>query len=78
MITNKDIEKMSTSERLKAIEMIWETISTPSDSVHSPAWHKEILKSREDKVSSGNATFLNMDEVRERLKKKSDEKSHHS
>ena len=69
---------MSVPDRLKAIEMIWESISTSSEYVQSPAWHKKILKSREDKVSSGNAIFLNMDEVRDRLKKKSDEKSHHS
>lgn len=77
MITKKDIEKMSVSDRLEAIEKIWESISS-SEHIESPAWHRKILNSREDKVTSGKANFLDMDEVRERLEKKSDESSHHS
>jgi len=72
MITKKEINKMSVPDRLKAIEMIWESISTSSKYVQSPAWHQEILKTREDKVKSGNATFSTIDEVRERLKRKAD------
>ena len=78
MIKEEDIKSMSVSERLKAIELIWESLSTSPEYIQSPDWHHEILRSREEKVSSGNATFLNMDEVRQRLKKKSDEKSHPS
>ena len=77
MISKEDIEKMSVSDRLETIEKIWESISV-SGYVQSPDWHKRILKSREDKVASGNANFLDLNEVRERLKRKSDEKSRHS
>lgn len=77
MLTKEDIEKMSVSDRLKTIEKIWETI-TRSGNVPSPVWHQNILKSREHKVTSGNANYLDMDELRERLKRKSDEKNHHS
>lgn len=77
MITKEDIEKMSVSDRLKTIERIWETI-TSSGNVPSPEWHQNILTSREQKVTSGNAVFLDMAELRERLNSKSDEKNHHT
>jgi putative addiction module component (TIGR02574 family) len=77
MISKEDIEKMSVSDRLETIEKIWESISV-SGYVQSPDWHQTILKSREDKVTSGNANFLDIDEVKERLKRKSDENSRHS
>ena len=76
MITKTDIEKMSVSDRLEAIEKIWESIS--SEYIKSPDWHRKILDSREEKVSSGKAKFLEMDEVKERLQRKADENSHHS
>lgn len=65
---------MSVSDRLEAIEMIWESISSSED-VQSPEWHRKILKSREDKVATGRAKFLKLSEVKERLQRKSDEKS---
>ena len=77
MISKEDIKKMSVSDRLETIEMIWKSISS-SKNIQSPAWHHRILKSREDKVASGNANFLDVDEVRERLQRKSDENSHNS
>ncbi|MFO7847844.1 MAG: addiction module protein [Balneolaceae bacterium] len=77
MISKEDIKKMSVSDRLETIEMIWESISS-SESIQSPTWHQRILKSREDKVTSGNTHFLDLGEVRERLIGKSDENSHYS
>lgn len=77
MISKEDIKKMSVSDRLETIEMIWESISS-SESIQSPAWHQRVLKSREDKVTSGNTHFLDLAEVRERLIRKSDENSHYS
>ena len=77
MITKKDIEKMSVSDRLETIEKIWESIAS-SENIESPDWHRKILNSREKKVSSGKTNFLELDEVRERLQRKSNESSHHS
>lgn len=34
---------MSFRERLEAIELLWESIITEPDTVHSPDWHNEIF-----------------------------------
>lgn len=43
MIKEKDIEKMSVPERLKAIEFLWESISEKTEEIESPKWHGDIL-----------------------------------
>ena len=78
MIDQKDIEKMSVPERLKAIELLWESITERSEYIESPDWHGEILKKRRDVVESGKAKYLSISQVRERLKNKSDEESHNT
>lgn len=78
MIDQKDIEKMSVPERLKAIELLWESITERSEYIESPDWHGEILKKRRDVVESGKAKYLSISQVRERLKNKSDEENHNT
>lgn len=69
---------MSVPERLKAIELLWESISERSEYIESPDWHAEILKKRRDVVESGKAKYLSISQVRERLKNKPDEESHNT
>lgn len=78
MIKQKEIEKMSISERLKVIELLWESVSDKSEYIESPEWHGEVLKNRKDVVESGNAKYLSVPQVRERLKSKADEESNNS
>ena len=59
---------MSVPERLKAMELLWESISEESESIESPEWHGEILNKRRDVVESGKAKYLSISQVRERLK----------
>ncbi|MGB8352471.1 MAG: addiction module protein [Chthoniobacteraceae bacterium] len=68
MSTPAEIARMTPIERLKTMELIWESLVKDVGSVDSPAWHGEILKGRLDKVRSGEAKFLDLDEVRRRLK----------
>ena len=68
MSTPAEIARMTPIERLKTMELIWESLVKDAGSVVSPAWHGEILKGRLDKVRSGEAKFLDLDEVRRRIK----------
>jgi hypothetical protein len=69
MIDKSDIEKMSLSERLEAMELLWDSISDNPENISSPAWHGEVLKKRETKVESGEAEYLTLPELKNRLKK---------
>ncbi len=68
---------MSIPERLKAIELIWESSSEKPEEIKSPKWHGDILEERQKKANSGESKYLTVSEVRERLQKKADEKSNY-
>jgi len=67
MIATVDIERMSITERLQSIEMLWNSLSRNDSSVESPAWHSKVLYSRRSIIAEEKATFLTLDELRNRL-----------
>ena len=58
---------MSLAQRLEAMELLWSSISRAPDEVPSPAWHEEIVRSRLAKIERGQAEFLTISELKERL-----------
>ena len=62
-----EIERMTTSERLQAMERLWDALCHDPTEPDSPAWHQEELDRRRTKVESGNAEFLSIEEAKKRL-----------
>jgi hypothetical protein len=69
MIQPAEIEKMSLDERLQTMELLWAALARTPDAVPSPDWHREILATRMAKVERGEAEFLTVPELKERLQK---------
>lgn len=67
MIEAAEISKLSKSERLRVMDIIWESLANESEEPESPEWHGEVVAERMKKVESGEAKFLSLDEVRNRL-----------
>ena len=67
MIATLDIERMSITERLQSIELLWNSLTRDDSSVESPAWHRKVLDSRRSIIAEEKATFLTLNELRERL-----------
>ncbi len=63
------LETMTTSEKLSAIEQLWDDLSRHAENVPSPAWHGDVLEVREASVQEGTAGFSDLAEVKERLRK---------
>ena len=42
-----EIEKMSTIERLQAMEKLWDPLCNEEE-IESPEWHKDILQEKEN------------------------------
>lgn len=60
-----DIKKMTTKERLEAMELLWDSLR--EESVESPTWHKSVLDERRTLIESGNAEFLTFSELKKEL-----------
>ena len=39
------------------------------DDTPSPEWHRDVLAQREAEIESGEATFLTLDQLKERLRR---------
>jgi len=64
-----EIKKMSTIERLQAMEAIWETLLYDEAEIDSPEWHRGILEERRKKIDNGEGTFFSVDELKKRHRK---------
>jgi putative addiction module component (TIGR02574 family) len=69
MIQAAEIDRMSVEERLQAMELLWASLARAPETLPSPGWHGEVLAARLAKVERGEAEFLTMDQLKERLHK---------
>lgn len=67
MLAESDIKTMSSAERLHAMEILWRSFSTASDSIQSPDWHGDVLSERLAKVEDGRGVFMTVQELKTRL-----------
>jgi hypothetical protein len=67
MLAESQIQSMSTTERLQAMELLWSSFSTSEDKLPSPDWHGEVLSERLAKVEAGEGKFLTIPELKARL-----------
>ena len=63
-MTTTEIKKMSTIERLRAMEELWDGLCHEEQEIKSPAWHGKILEERKKKIESGEAEFISIDELK--------------
>lgn len=68
MPTTLPIENMSTTEKLRALEEIWDDLLKDPSSIPAPGWHEEVLAEREEALRRGNAAFEDWGTIRKRLR----------
>jgi hypothetical protein len=70
------LDRVTTAEKLSAMEALWENLTRNADAYESPAWHGawhgDVLRAREQGVAEGKDTYMDWDtakkELRDRLK----------
>ena len=60
-----EIKKMSTIERLQAMEKLWDSLCN-EDEIESPEWHKDILQERKKKIEKGEAEYISLEDLKGR------------
>lgn len=63
------VQDMSVSEKLDAMEKLWESLRSVPDALSSPDWHQAVLEDRDRRLRDGDATVSSLEEVRQRLEK---------
>ncbi len=67
MLAMEQISRMSSSERVEAMELLWESFSKEGIDYPSPDWHGKVLAERYEMIESGKATWLSVNELQARL-----------
>jgi putative addiction module component (TIGR02574 family) len=70
MIEAAEIERMSKTERIQAMELLWNSLSSNPSELESPGWHGEVLAQRLAKVEAGDGEFLTIAQLKERLNRR--------
>ena len=52
------LDKMTTEEKLLALEEIWEDLCRIPGNIPSPAWHGSVLEERQQRVEDGSSAFV--------------------
>jgi len=68
MIDSSELERMSVTERLRAMDQLWDSLNRCGDEIPSPDWHQEVLADRKARAQRGEAKFLTLDQLRSRLR----------
>jgi putative addiction module component (TIGR02574 family) len=68
MIEASQIEKMSVTQRLQAMDQLWDSLNRSGEQIPSPDWHQDVLADRKARAQSGEAKFLTLDQLRSRLR----------
>lgn len=53
-----NLKEMTTEEKLKAMETLWDDICRNVPDLSSPPWHEKILKEREERLKKGKEKVL--------------------
>lgn len=61
------LDRMTVSEKLRALEDIWDDLCHTQDAIPSPGWHADVLQARERKIQEGKAKFLDVAEAKRRV-----------
>ena len=63
-----EISKMSVTERLQAMEALWDSLTHEKNEISPPNWHGEVLSAREEKIKNGEANFTPLEKLRSKHK----------
>jgi hypothetical protein len=63
-----NLEEMTTEEKLKAMEMLWDDICRSAPEFSSPSWHEDVLKGREERIRNGKEKFVDWDQAKKDIR----------
>jgi hypothetical protein len=70
MPTTLPISRMSTVDKLLAMEQLWVSLTAEKKPLRMPAWHKTALLETEARVQSGKEEFIDWVEAKKSLRRR--------
>ena len=70
MSFNLPLKDMSLQEKLAAMESLWEELARTPEAIESPAWHKDILDGRRQRLAEGQSRFIDWETAKADIRNK--------
>lgn len=67
VIMELNIKGMSTEEKMRAMELLWDDLCTNFHEFKSPDWHGDILKEREKGLQEGKDKFIDWQQAKKEI-----------
>ena len=64
------LDEMTVQEKIAAMESLWEDLSRSPEAIESPAWHKDILDQRQQRIADGTAQFEDWEKAKGKIHEK--------
>jgi putative addiction module component (TIGR02574 family) len=65
----EEVSRLSKAEQLQTMEWLWASLSKKPEEIDSPEWHRDVLAARRAKADTGEAQFLSVAQLKERLRR---------
>jgi hypothetical protein len=70
MPTALPVSRMSTADKLRAMEELWVSLTTEERPLKLPSWHRKALLDTEERVQAGKEEFIDWDEAKKSLRRR--------
>lgn len=64
------LKDMTIQEKLAVMESIWEDLVRTPEAIESPAWHKDVLDERRQRLAEGTPRFTDWETAKADIRKK--------
>jgi hypothetical protein len=62
------LDRMTTGDKIRTMEYLWDDLCQHADQVQSPAWHSEVLAERERNIHVGEASFEEWNTAKKKIR----------
>ena len=70
MSINLPLKEMTLQEKLAVIESLWEDLARSPEAIESPAWHKDILDERRQRLAEEKSRFIDWQTAKAEIRNK--------
>jgi len=70
MVVAIQLNKMTISDKLRALEDIWDDLRRTPDEIPSPSWHADVLRARERRIREGKSQFKDWTDAKRRIRER--------
>ena len=62
------LDEMTTADKLRALEQLWDDLCRTPESIPSPSWHADVLRAREKRIDEGSSHFVDWSEAKQKIR----------